>query len=651
MAMSVGTVVAGYTIEAVLGSGGMGTVYRAKHPSLPRSDALKILSEELSRDDEIRTRFLREADLAATLDHPNIVTVYDRGETDDGRLWIAMQYVAGSDADKETRNGSMSVQRAIHILGEVAKALDYAHSRHILHRDIKPANFLLAANDERVLLADFGIARALDDAAGLTKSGTVMASIAFTAPESLKAIAIDHRADIYSLGCALYHLLTGKAPFFRSGVGGVAGVAAAHLFDPPPKVTELAPALPVAIDAVVARAMAKEPDERFESASEFASAATQALISDTRTHRVNTTPPSPPAPMPSQPPTAGADPATSEISYPSGYFSGPSAAGPQFPGRRPRRRRALIIGALALVVVIVAAVTGFLLLRGPDEPAYQAQAFQHVHGSTEVTAAPRAVAALGPGDADAVLSLGVQPVALTAPNGRLPSFEQAALTGNPTVLSAIDTNAVAAANPDLIIATGDIDDTTFRILAEIAPTITRPAENASQGWNWQSQLTWVGRILGQQPKADELISSIGSLQSDLSNQNPDFDGKSVEAVIVSDKGVDAVLTPSFAADYLESLGFRYNSDLTSTPVDTGNTRPIVDLNQIYQIETDWLVVIRTDSAAGHGGYAGLPKPFSTYSGQMVIVDDPNAVAAFADPGGYLATKYLDDNVVSKLAAP
>ncbi len=306
--------------------------------------------------------------------------------------------------------------------------------------------------------------------------------------------------------------------------------------------------------------------------------------------------------MPGQPATA--DPPTSEIGYPSGYFSATQDCrrSPQYPVRPAASSgRARIIAALALVVAVVAAVTGFLVLRGPDEPAYLAQTFRHVHGNTEVTAAPRAVAALGPGDADAVLSLGVQPVALTAPNGRLSSFEQSALTGRPAVLAAIDTNAVAAANPDLIIATGDIDDTTFRILAEIAPTITRPAENASQGWNWQSQLTWVGRILGQQPKADELISSIGSLQRDLRNQNPDFDGKSIEAVIVSDRGVDAVLTPSFAADYLESLGFRYNSDLTSTPVDTGSIRPIVDLTEIYQIETDWLVVIRTDSAAGQGG--------------------------------------------------
>ena len=273
--------VAGYTIQAVLGSGGMGTVYRVAHPSLPRSDALKILSEEFSRDDEIRTRFLREADLAATLDHPNIVTVYDRGETDDGRLWIAMQYVAGSDADKETRNGSMTPQRAVRIIGEVANALDYAHRRHIVHRDVKPANFLLAANDERIFLADFGIARALDDAAGITRAGTVMASIAYTAPECLKATAVDHRADIYSLGCALYHLLTGQAPFFRSRAGGMAGIAAAHLFEAPPKVTELAPSTACGASTPSSpRRWPKSPTIATRARRELAAAATQALAGD-----------------------------------------------------------------------------------------------------------------------------------------------------------------------------------------------------------------------------------------------------------------------------------------------------------------------------------------------------------------------------------
>lgn len=169
MALSAGTVVADYTIEGVLGSGGMGTVYRARHPSLPRSNALKILGAEYSRDPEFRARFKREADIAASLDHPNVVTIYDRGETEDGSLWIAMQYVRGSDADKESRAGRMTARRAVHIITEVAKALDYAHRRKVLHRDIKPANLLLGPNDERIFLGDFGIARAVDDAVGLRR--------------------------------------------------------------------------------------------------------------------------------------------------------------------------------------------------------------------------------------------------------------------------------------------------------------------------------------------------------------------------------------------------------------------------------------------------------------------------------------------------
>src|SRR6478609_6806403 len=189
--------VAGYTIEAVLGAGGMGTVYKARNPALPRSDALKVLSEGLSRDDHFRARFLREADLAATLDHPNIVAVYTRGKTEDGKLWIAMQYVDGSDAERETRRGRMTPHRAAHIVGEVAKALDYAHRRQLLHRDVKPANFLLGPDDERVFLADFGIARALDDAVNLTQTGMVVATIAYAAPESLSGYTVDGRSDIY----------------------------------------------------------------------------------------------------------------------------------------------------------------------------------------------------------------------------------------------------------------------------------------------------------------------------------------------------------------------------------------------------------------------------------------------------------------------
>lgn len=139
-----GDIVAGYTIESVLGVGGMGVVYKAKNPQLPRSDALKVLTTSIQGDGQFRERFLREANVAATLDHPNIVAVYSRGETEAGQLWIAMQYVAGTDADQEVRSGRMSPARAARIITEVAKALDYAHRRGIMHRDVKPANFLLA---------------------------------------------------------------------------------------------------------------------------------------------------------------------------------------------------------------------------------------------------------------------------------------------------------------------------------------------------------------------------------------------------------------------------------------------------------------------------------------------------------------------------
>ncbi|MCV7081715.1 serine/threonine-protein kinase, partial [Mycolicibacterium insubricum] len=256
----------------------MGSVFLARHPTLPRSDALKVLSAEFSRDEQFRTRFIREADVAATLDHPNIVRVYTRGQTDDGQLWIAMQYVEGTDADAALRAGTMTPARAIHVVTGVAKALDYAHSRNVLHRDVKPANFLLAGEPgprERVLLADFGIARALDEANRLTATGSVMVTIAYASPESIEGRAVDYRSDLYSLGCSLYRLLTGRAPFATAG--STTEVMLAHVNTPPPRVTEVMPNLPPAIDAVVARAMAKDPAQRYGSARELAEAAAAAF--------------------------------------------------------------------------------------------------------------------------------------------------------------------------------------------------------------------------------------------------------------------------------------------------------------------------------------------------------------------------------------
>lgn len=661
MPLSEGTVLGGYTIESVLGAGGMGTVYRAKHPNLPRSDAVKVLSAEMSQDQLFRARFLREADMAATLDHPNIVTVYNRGETD-GQLWIAMQYVAGSDADRETTSGRMTPARAVHIIGEVAKALDYAHRRQILHRDVKPANFLIGSDDdgeERVYLADFGIARAVDEAVGLTQTGTVMASVAYAAPEALEGSHIDCRTDIYALGCALYRLLTGATPFSKSG--GLSAVATAHLVSPPPRVTDRIPALPGALNDVIAEAMAKDPNQRYQSARELAHAASAALgaapAPGSGTQPWTATPP----------PRADADP----ITYPSGWHPtmndaatgarpptpphlhgpAPTAAAPEPepPPQRSRRRRTVVAAAIAATLVLVAATVGFVVTRGPDATPYQAQTFTHEFGQTELASAPAAVAAVGRGDADAVLSLGVDPVVVFAPNAQLPGWEQDKLGPSTKVLGFIDTAAVAAATPDVIIATSGLDQTTYQKLAAIAPTITRPESADPQKWTWQEQLKWVAQIVGLNAKADQLLSTVRNQRADLQSQNSAFAGKTVEAIALSDEVVAQVMSPSNAADYLEGLGMRYNDELLRGPGDTTTVRSVTDTTRLYGIRSDVLVVIRSDSAAGGGGFAGLPKELSAYTGTLIPVDDTNTVAALSEPGGYLATEYLDATLVPLMA--
>jgi serine/threonine-protein kinase len=688
--------VAGYTIEDVLGQGGMGTVYRARNPSLPRSDALKVLSAELSADDQFRRRFEREAELAATLDHPNIVTVYARGEAD-AQLWIAMQLVAGSDADKELREGRMTPQRAVAIVGEVAKALDYAHRRNLLHRDVKPANFLLGPDDERIFLADFGIARALDEAVHLTQTGMVMASVAYASPESLTGEAVDWGTDIYSLGCSLFRMLTQKAPFARSG--GMAGMAAAHLSQPPPRVTELMPALPRAINDVIAKAMAKNPAERYQSARELAAAAAAALDETTAEVRTAPTPPltapwqigAPPQHFtpPHGPPTG-----SGQIAYPGGAFSGPTgtysgpsggypgpgsgfsgpprAGAPPFdptpPGGRlpyfggpsgeparepappppaPRSRRRLWIAAgVAAVLVAAAATVGVVAWGGDSPPAYQPQTLAHANGSTEIKTQPHAVAALGPGDAQAVLSLGVQPVVAVAPAGVLPSWEQQLVTGDVRVLPSLDNGAIAAAKPDVIIDTGVVDGATYSKLGVIAPTVTRPA--SASAWTWQDQLTWMGRILGRSDKAQQLIDTAASQQAQLRSQNPAFDGKTIEVVNVSDAGITVSLTDSAVAAYLEGLGFRYSDQFKPAAGETADTRPVPDPEALNTAATDVRIVVRTDAAAGAGSYNGLPKPFSTYRGATIIVDDPTVISALSD-GGYAATEYLNGTLADALA--
>jgi len=276
--VSDGTVFAGYTIDRQLGRGGMGSVYLARHPRLPRWTALKLLNQELYSDKEIRARFEREADLVAQLDHPNIVTVFDRGVEGD-QLWISMQYIDGVDASMLDPR-SLPPDRAVQIIGETAAALDYAHRAGVLHRDVKPANILLARSNsqERVYLTDFGIARLRDDSGHLTETGSFTATLAYAAPEQLTGVPLDHRADQYSLACTLYSLLTGTAPYEAPSP---AAVITGHLQAPPPPVSPRRAGLPPVLDAVMARALAKRPADRFSSCEEFVDAVQRALRTGT----------------------------------------------------------------------------------------------------------------------------------------------------------------------------------------------------------------------------------------------------------------------------------------------------------------------------------------------------------------------------------
>ncbi|AFM19672.1 serine/threonine protein kinase [Mycolicibacterium chubuense NBB4] len=339
MPLNEGDVIAGYTITRLLGSGGMGEVYLARHPRLPRQDALKVLSASVSTDSEYRERFNREADIAAGLWHPHIVEVYDRGEFED-RLWISMAHVEGTDAAQllaERYPNGMPPALVVRIVTAVAEALDYAHQRGLLHRDVKPANILIAdpeTDNERILLADFGIARRLGEASALTATNMTVGTVAYCAPEQLTADeAIDGRADQYALAASAFQLLTGAPPFQHSNP---AIVISQHLTAQPPSIAEQRPELS-GLGGALEKALAKSPRDRFERCIDFA----RALANRTG------------FPVP-----AGAG-------DPEATMPAVAAAGPRH-SKTPRSRgRMLVLLALVLSLSAVAALLYLLLYDGP----------------------------------------------------------------------------------------------------------------------------------------------------------------------------------------------------------------------------------------------------------------------------------------------
>ncbi|KXO99458.1 protein kinase domain-containing protein [Tsukamurella pseudospumae] len=266
--------IAGYRVIERLGAGGMGEVYLVAHPRLPRSDALKLLDGAVSASPEFQARFIHEADLLAPLSHPNIVHLYDRGQLDDGRLWLTMEYLQGTDAKQLLREqGPLALGLVSEIVSGVAGALDYAYQDFaITHRDVKPANVLVrlrAGRAAAVKLVDFGIAKASTEATSLTVTGTTVGTLGYLSPEAIGGLDLDNRTDLYSLATAAFELLTGAAPFTGTTIAAVMG---AHLYQPVPAVHERGPGLPPELDAVFQRALAKDPGDRFATSGEFAEA-------------------------------------------------------------------------------------------------------------------------------------------------------------------------------------------------------------------------------------------------------------------------------------------------------------------------------------------------------------------------------------------
>jgi serine/threonine protein kinase len=335
--LAIGSEFAGYRIEEMAARGGMGVVYRAIQLRLERTVALKLVTPALARDASFRARFRREWMIAASIDHPNVIPVYEAGE-DEGVLFIAMRWVEGTNLREVIDDrGALEPSQAAHLVSQVASALDAAHQRDLIHRDIKPANILITGQDH-VYLSDFGLTKHASSISGLTRTGQWVGTVDYTAPEQIEGAPVSPRTDVYSLGCVLFEALTGRTPYKRDNE-----LAAlwAHMYTPPPSVLELSPDISARLDGVVQRAMAKDPAERYASAGELGRAALAAVHEAEAPVREKIGAAPPPSDKPiSQPPES----------------------------RRPwGSDRRLLIGLVGLLLLI-AAVLAIVYLPGSDEP-------------------------------------------------------------------------------------------------------------------------------------------------------------------------------------------------------------------------------------------------------------------------------------------
>lgn len=266
----IGAVLGGsYEVIRMVGEGGMGRVYEARHQRLTsKRFAVKMLHPDLARQPDVVTRFQREAEASSVLSHPNVVEVFDVSSAADGRPYIVAELLQGEELGSHLdRVGSMTPSNAAHVVRQVSAALGAAHAAGIVHRDVKPENVFLTGDGTQVKVLDFGISKVGDNKDGLTKTGTVMGTPDYMAPEQARGDKVDARADIYAAGAILYRAVTGKKPF--EGLDDPMATLTAVLTQEPPRPSEINPAVPLALELVIQRAMAKNPAERFQSMAEL----------------------------------------------------------------------------------------------------------------------------------------------------------------------------------------------------------------------------------------------------------------------------------------------------------------------------------------------------------------------------------------------
>ena len=396
--LSPGDVFADFVIEQQIGRGEMGIVYRVKRRALDRTEALKVIAPKYAADPSYHARFKREATHAALAHHPHVVTVYDANEID-GRLYIAMQFVDGEDLRKRIAAGPFLPPSAAEITRQVGSALDAAHRAGLVHRDVKPANILLAAHGagDHAYLTDFGVSRRISTDNDLTQPGMFVGAADYAAPEQHRGEPVDARTDVYSLGCVLFEMLTGQKPFVRDSS---TAVAMAHCLDPPPAPTSLNPRLGEAFDRVLLKALAKQPDDRYQTALELGDAAVAAAAGadwDEIAEPHEEAPTGPPRTDETQilPPAErrmpGSEDAT-QILPGGGRQPSPKPSAPRAPARPaargapPRRSRFRWIAAVVVALPVIAAIVVFALTRTSGGKSATVAADTNIRSSPEVPA-------------------------------------------------------------------------------------------------------------------------------------------------------------------------------------------------------------------------------------------------------------------------